>query len=114
MSHAALHPDQLGAAAGAWLSHPFATIERRRPPSLRPDGDSPTRKGTLVNLGNVIRVLEVPATEPAETIPAHAPASLPEHAPSVPAREPVAPARQSSADLVLVPVRRPRSESCER
>ena len=62
-----------------------------------------------MNLGNVIRVLEVPATEPAETIPAHAPAS----APSAPAREPAALARQSSAELVLVPVRRRRSESCE-
>jgi len=62
-----------------------------------------------VNLGNVIRVLEVPATEPAETIPAHAPAIAPEKAPSAPVREPVAPARQSSAELVLVPVRRRRS-----
>jgi hypothetical protein len=62
-----------------------------------------------MNLGNIIRVLEVPASIPAETAPARAP----ERAPSAPATRPAtpaekSPARKTTAEPVLVPARTQR------
>ncbi|HTY80490.1 MAG TPA: hypothetical protein VMI34_21865 [Candidatus Bathyarchaeia archaeon] len=59
-----------------------------------------------MNLGDIIRVLEVPATVPAETAPARAP----EKAPPEPAREPVE-TDAVPAERAVVPVRLPPAGS---
>jgi hypothetical protein len=64
-----------------------------------------------MNLGNIIRVLEVPASIPAETAPARAP----ECAPSEPAPQPATPAektpaQKTTAEPVRVPARTQRRD----
>ena len=63
------------------------------------------RKGTHVDLGTIIRVLEVPATVPAET----APHDAPEPTPATPATVPATPKPNHAAEPALVPVRTDRS-----
>ena len=63
-----------------------------------------------MQLGTIIRVLDVPATIPAETAPLH----VPEPSPAVPATVPATPNANPAIEASTVPVRTARSAACAR
>ncbi len=60
-----------------------------------------------MQLGNIVRVLEVPASVPAETAPHYVPEPVPAVPPTepatVPAPGPAAPAKHAASDQLCVP-----------
>jgi hypothetical protein len=63
-----------------------------------------------MNIGDIIRVLEVPANVPAETTPRH----VPEPAPATPATQPAHPGAARSGEPRIEPARTHRSASWAR
>ena len=87
------------------------TADQATPGAMRERTETLPRKGTHMNLGDIIRVLDVPATVPAETAPLTSPSPPLRRRPSVPATPNARPRNRAQHGA---PAQTARSATCAR